>query len=110
MERMQKILQAGMAAGGMQNNEQDPEFQRITQRFLYGDVAHHGTLSDTQRALIVLVSADNLPDLAGHRKIYTGCAGRGGYAGRDQRSAYPMHPLYWNGEGTVRSGRSESSI
>ena len=38
MERMQKILQAGMAAGGMQNNEQDPEFQRITQRFLYGDV------------------------------------------------------------------------
>ena len=56
MERMQKILQAGMAAGGMQNNEQDPEFQRITQRFLYGDVAHHGTLSDTQRALIVLVA------------------------------------------------------
>jgi 4-carboxymuconolactone decarboxylase len=56
MERMQKILQAGMAAGGMQNNGQDPEFQKITQRFLYGDVAHHGTLSDTQRALIVLVA------------------------------------------------------
>ena len=33
MERMQKILQAGMAAGGKPNNEQDPDIQRITQRF-----------------------------------------------------------------------------
>ena len=107
MERMQKILQTGMAAGGLENNGQDPEFKKITQRFLYGEVAHHGTLSD---AIDCLRSADNLPDLAGHRKIHTGCAGRGGCAGRDQRSAYPMYPLYWNGEGTVCSGRSESSI
>ena len=56
MERMQKILQTGMAAGGLENNGQDPEFQKITQRFLYGDVAHHGTLSDAQRALIVFVA------------------------------------------------------
>jgi len=34
----------------------DPDFQEIAQRFLCGDITEHGTLTDTQKALIRLVA------------------------------------------------------
>lgn len=34
----------------------DPEFDEIAQRFLCGDVLNHGTLTDKQRALILLTA------------------------------------------------------
>ncbi len=37
-------------------NDCDPEFQKIAQGFLCGDVTEHGTLSDVQKALIRLVA------------------------------------------------------
>lgn len=56
IERTQISLQTGGCMEQKENEKQNAEFQQITQRFLYGDVAHHRTLSETQRALIVLVA------------------------------------------------------
>lgn len=56
IERAKESLQAWHGVDDMKSNWQDSEFRQITRRFLYGEVIHHGTLTDKQRALIILVA------------------------------------------------------
>lgn len=47
----------------------DPDFAAMRDRLIYGEIAEHGTLSDTQRALVTLVvltSGQTLEDLKNH--------------------------------------------
>ena len=72
MDRIQNCQEKFEALFGgkpTQNEGNDPEFMRILQRFIFGEVSHTGSLDDKMRELItitVLTVNQTLPQLKAH--------------------------------------------
>ena len=97
MDRIQNCQEKFEALFGgkpTQNEGNDPEFMRILQRFIFGEVSYTGSLDDKMRELItvtVLTVNQTLPQLKAH---VGACPSYRHFARRHPRSGVRVRALY----------------